>query len=569
MKYPALSRHGIAALLFLIAVTLRASAPHPDAPATPVANAPGSEDLRDGDVVFQDSHSEQSEYVKKATKSEYSHCGIYFTSPQGGVVYEAIGKNSLEPTSWSDWKKRGLGAYKVRRISRTLSADELSILRSASAALNNSKYDWLFEWSPDAIYCSELVWKAYDAIHVDLGGSETLAPYYQGEAKAILDARFKKVDRQPRPEEKIVAPQRLFESPALASVPLAAANEAPAIVPGTIQLPEISGALAVGNRLLVTADDVEDKNDMVKKYHMLVLLDKAITRLKGPTLITPTDGEQIYRPLLEKLGGSSSSEHDAELITDLEDITASPQGDIYLISSHSLSKKNDLPPKRQRLLRVRINAETGGIKEAQLNQRSIIEALPKELADSTKLRPGEKKDEKYTPGFNIEGLAWASPNNLLLGLRSPLVESPAGKVNPKAIVLRLDNLNSAFDPPNDPSAPIKITIEAKLDLGGMGIRGMCYDDQKKGYWMLAGISPDPDEPDSKLPNDWSLWFWDGKDVLQKKFERAHLPSGVRLENPEAVCLVGAATTERSVLLISDDGAKTPSSYALIPIDRLK
>jgi len=47
------------------------------------------------------------------------------------------------------------------------------------------------------------------------------------------------------------------------------------------------------------------------------------------------------------------------------------------------------------------------------------------------------------------------------------------------------------------------------------------------------------------------------------------PPEVAAFNPEAVCVIGSSEGERSLLLISDDGGNSPSSYVLIPISRLK
>jgi uncharacterized protein DUF3616 len=190
-------------------------------------------------------------------------------------------------------------------------------------------------------------------------------------------------------------------------------------------------------------------------------------------------------------------------------------------------------------------------------------ALPKELQDFTKLRPGARDNEgRYTPGFNIEGLAWAPENDLLIGLRSPLVES-------KAVILRLKNVTSLFDRVNGPTGTEPVTIEARLDLGGMGIRGMCYDEKEKGYWLIAGIAPDPDTPDEHLPNEWAIWFWDSSQHLRRRWDKHDLPERARLDNPEAICLLRSASGDYSLLLISDDNKGTASSYLLVPQSQLK
>jgi Protein of unknown function (DUF3616) len=330
---------------------------------------------------------------------------------------------------------------------------------------------------------------------------------------------------------------------------------------GKISLPEISGVVSVGNRLLVAADDPEAKD---KPFHMIALLENAIERLESKQEITVSPAEQIYEKLLKKIPGQGS---DAQTIKDLEDVAASPQGDIFLITSHSRNKKNKAQRERQRLVRLRVNKLTGQIESAALNTgKGLLEKLPMELATSPQRRPGNKNSEgKYDPGFNIEGLAWALPGDLLIGLRSPTRRA-------EAIVLRLNNVNNLFDKPTD---PVVLTMEAQLDLSGLGIRGMCYDEERKGYWIIAGLSPDPDEADRPLNNEWSIWFWNGKAKqaerdLTKKWQKADLPAGIIVNNPEAVGLIKKKNENAAhyLLLISDDGAKKPSSFVLIPLAKL-
>ncbi len=302
---------------------------------------------------------------------------------------------------------------------------------------------------------------------------------------------------------------------------------------------------------------------------MIALLKDAITRLENKQDVFADPAEQIYKNLLEKIPGKKTDQGlDAETIKDLEDVAASPQGDIFLISSHSRNKKSKSQIERQRLVRLRVNKDTGEIETVAFNnEKRLLEKLPEELAKSTQRRPGEKNAEgKYDPGFNIEGLAWAPEGNLLIGLRSPTLGA-------EAIVLRLNNVINYFDRPTE---PVVLKMEATLALEGLGIRGMTYDVERKGYWIIAGLSPDPDEAAPPLENKWSIWFWNGKTVkteleLKKKWKKADLPAGINLKNPEAVSLIKKKNENAAhyLLLISDDGAAQPSSYVLIPLDRLE
>jgi len=52
---------------------------------------------RSGDIVFQDLVSEQSQALKLATGSEYTHCGIVFELNGDFVVCEAVGPVRMVP----------------------------------------------------------------------------------------------------------------------------------------------------------------------------------------------------------------------------------------------------------------------------------------------------------------------------------------------------------------------------------------------------------------------------------------------------------------------------------------
>ena len=118
----------------------------------------------DGDIIFQPSLSRQSLAIRLATGSPYTHCGIIFYQEDGPYVLEAVNPVSWKPLA--DWIARGIGGqYVVLRLKdreRLLTPDALAAVRRAATAFEGKGYDLLFQWSDEAIYCSELVWKAYE-----------------------------------------------------------------------------------------------------------------------------------------------------------------------------------------------------------------------------------------------------------------------------------------------------------------------------------------------------------------------------------------------------------------------
>jgi hypothetical protein len=346
----------------------------------------------------------------------------------------------------------------------------------------------------------------------------------------------------------------LVALPALAGLSLAAG---PILSSGEISLPEISGAVMVGDRLLVEADDPEDRKDAVKKSHVVALLDAPAKRFRNVKVEVQED-EYVFKDLLKKLANSTD---DKEKISDIEDATAGTDGTLYLTTSHSRNSHTDhgeegeRKPAREHLIRLRLGND-GKIADAQLLGGSIIDALPDTLKASTGRRPGFKDGSgRYTPGFNIEGLAAGSDGTLLFGLRSPLLEK-------RAVILRLKNVPESFG-----GSKPEIEVGATLDLEGNGIRGIAVDSELKGYWIIGGLSPDPDDP-SPLTNDWSIWFWNGMGAPQKRFQKSLLPADTAFENPEAICILCENGNRVGLLLISDNGGGHPSGYVLLSLESL-
>jgi len=137
-----------------------------------------------GDIIFQRSESSQSEAIALATGSDITHVGMVYVNSSGTeYVLEAVGPVRL--TSLSSWIDRGRnGDYTVMRLKdrvkddlvETYGDDVMSdeLYRAASRFLGDA-YDSSFNWSDSRIYCSELVWKAYErGTGLELGELEEL-----------------------------------------------------------------------------------------------------------------------------------------------------------------------------------------------------------------------------------------------------------------------------------------------------------------------------------------------------------------------------------------------------------
>jgi hypothetical protein len=120
--------------------------------------------IEPGDIVFQSLASPQGEAIRIATGSDYSHCGIVYTGPDGELyVLEAVQPVRLQPLE--KWIESGIDhQFKVMRLrgaDTVLTEDVLRRMYQAGRQMLGKNYDLAFNWSDEQIYCSELVWKLY------------------------------------------------------------------------------------------------------------------------------------------------------------------------------------------------------------------------------------------------------------------------------------------------------------------------------------------------------------------------------------------------------------------------
>ena len=170
-----------------------------------------------GDIIFHTSRSSQSIVIQKATASPYSHMGMIVYRQGQPWVLEAI--QPVKYTPLNAWIKRGVKQhYVVKRYIKPLSAtQQQTLIKSAEQHLNKD-YDLYFGWGDDAIYCSEIVWKAYDqALGIKLAPLQKLKQFNltDPKVKSLMKTRYgEKIPLT----ETVIAPQAIFESKLLKTV---------------------------------------------------------------------------------------------------------------------------------------------------------------------------------------------------------------------------------------------------------------------------------------------------------------------------------------------------------------
>ncbi len=172
-----------------------------------------------GDIIFQSSNSGQSKAIQLATHSVYSHCGILFQENGEWMVYEAV--QPVVKTPFESWIKRGDNAhYLVKRLKNRadLPSKQLDSVYSVCQSFLGKDYDIYFNWSDDEIYCSELVWKAYQrGAGIEIGKRDPLKnmDLSHPEVKRIMKQRY---GNEVPYDEWMISPGAIFDSELLVTI---------------------------------------------------------------------------------------------------------------------------------------------------------------------------------------------------------------------------------------------------------------------------------------------------------------------------------------------------------------
>lgn len=119
-----------------------------------------------GDIIFQSfPHGPLTDVIETVSQSSYSHCGMVVSTVFGFRVLEAIGPVTTTPLN--DWIKRGRNhGFAVYRLKARYSG-QLNAIVSAAESFAGRPYDMHFRFDDAHIYCSELVFKAFQRVTGD------------------------------------------------------------------------------------------------------------------------------------------------------------------------------------------------------------------------------------------------------------------------------------------------------------------------------------------------------------------------------------------------------------------
>lgn len=130
-------------------------------------------DLREGDILLQHFASKLGSVIADVSDSQYSHCGMVIYKNDQPHVIEAIGPVRI--VSAEDWIKQGHLNQFTQLRPRSLNKAQISSVRREAEKMLGRPYDIQYEWDDHKIYCSELIYKAFDrALGVEIGRKQKL-----------------------------------------------------------------------------------------------------------------------------------------------------------------------------------------------------------------------------------------------------------------------------------------------------------------------------------------------------------------------------------------------------------
>ena len=168
-------------------------------------------EVREGDVIFQTSQSQQSPLIQIATRSKISHCGIIVMKNGKPYVLETL--KTLVVTPLDKFIARGEGRkYWLKR------SDKKNIKIKYGSYLGKP-YDLAFKFDNGKFYCSELIYDIYkNQLDIELCKPKKVSDYLILGTDKLLQIEKAMKKRGITKEQYAVAPVDIFESDCLKDV---------------------------------------------------------------------------------------------------------------------------------------------------------------------------------------------------------------------------------------------------------------------------------------------------------------------------------------------------------------
>ena len=162
-------------------------------------------DVREGDVIFQTSLSQQSPLIQIATRSKITHCGIVVMKNGKPYVLETL--KTLAVTPLDKFIARGEdGKYWLKRSNK-------ENIRIKYGSYLGKPYDLAFKFDNDKFYCSELIYDIYkNQLGIELCKPKKVNDYLILGTSNLPQIKKAMKKRGITQEQYAVAPVDIFES---------------------------------------------------------------------------------------------------------------------------------------------------------------------------------------------------------------------------------------------------------------------------------------------------------------------------------------------------------------------
>ena len=169
------------------------------------------EEVKEGDVIFQTSQSQQSPLIQIATRSSISHCGIIVMKNGKPYVLETL--KTLVVTPLDKFIARGEGGkYWLKRSNK-------ENIKIEYGSYLGKPYDLAFKFDNGKFYCSELIYDIYkNQLGIELCDPKKVSDYLMIGIDKLPQIEMAMKKRGITMEQYAVAPVDIFESEYLEDV---------------------------------------------------------------------------------------------------------------------------------------------------------------------------------------------------------------------------------------------------------------------------------------------------------------------------------------------------------------
>ena len=169
------------------------------------------EEVKEGDVIFQTSQSQQSPLIQIATRSKISHCGIIVMKNGKPYVLETL--KTLVVTPLDKFIARGEGGkYWLKRSNK-------ENIKIKYGSYLGKPYDLAFKFDNGKFYCSELIYDIYkNQLGIELCEPKKVSDYLILGTDKLPQIEKAMKKRGITKEQYAVAPVDIFESDHLEDV---------------------------------------------------------------------------------------------------------------------------------------------------------------------------------------------------------------------------------------------------------------------------------------------------------------------------------------------------------------